>query len=200
MPTAYTQKVQDGTITEFSDFALDCARAFGALVALRDEPGAEIPDRFEPSDHHFRQAEVAKAELSRLQGLSKHDAEKEMTREIQKWRDRRTQTAHDLDMYRKRYGDMLDRVHRWTPPTKDHEELKKFMIEQLSESIKFDCREYIPPRPISQCDKWLSDKIEQAERSRDYHEREYLKGVERAAERTRWLKALRESLTTEEAC
>ena len=33
---------------------------------------------------------------------------------------------------------MLEQVEQWEPPTEKHVELKKFMIDQLNESIRFD--------------------------------------------------------------
>jgi len=45
MPTGYTCQVQDGMITEFKEFALLCARNFGACITLRDEPlSPDIPE------------------------------------------------------------------------------------------------------------------------------------------------------------
>lgn len=53
MPTGYTAAVEDGTITEFDDFAWQCARAFGALIMMRDDPmSAPIPQKFEPTAEH----------------------------------------------------------------------------------------------------------------------------------------------------
>jgi hypothetical protein len=47
MPTGYTAPIADGMT--FEQFALGCARAFGALVTMRDEPSdAPIPERLEP--------------------------------------------------------------------------------------------------------------------------------------------------------
>jgi hypothetical protein len=36
MPSSHTSPVQKGEVTSFPDFALDCARAFGATIAMRD--------------------------------------------------------------------------------------------------------------------------------------------------------------------
>lgn len=44
MPTGYTASVQEGKVTEFRDFAMECARAFGALVMMRDELNAHSHD------------------------------------------------------------------------------------------------------------------------------------------------------------
>jgi len=53
MPTGYTAAVQDGTIKTLSEYAMSCARAFGATITMRDEPSdAVIPDEFTPSPYH----------------------------------------------------------------------------------------------------------------------------------------------------
>ena len=38
MPTGYTADIQDGKITTLREYALSCARAFGALIMMRDDP------------------------------------------------------------------------------------------------------------------------------------------------------------------
>jgi len=51
----------------FPEFALECARAFGALVMMRDaESGAVIPERFEPGDWNSKKLTEAKRKLARL--------------------------------------------------------------------------------------------------------------------------------------
>jgi hypothetical protein len=68
MPTGYTAAIKDGI--SFQQFAMACARAFGALVMMRDEPSsAPIPD-FQPSNFHVEHLELARAELARLQALT----------------------------------------------------------------------------------------------------------------------------------
>lgn len=53
MPTAYTADIAKG-IT-FKQYAMNCARAFGALIDLRDKPAnCEIPDVVYPSDYHLK--------------------------------------------------------------------------------------------------------------------------------------------------
>lgn len=60
MPTGYTASVADGTTTTLRAFALQCARAFGATVTMRDDPmSAEIPERFEPGGFYRRLMEQA---------------------------------------------------------------------------------------------------------------------------------------------
>lgn len=65
MPTGYTHGVQDGTVTEFRDFALICARAFGATILMRDDPmDAPIPDEFQSSTYHLDRLKELEIEQS----------------------------------------------------------------------------------------------------------------------------------------
>lgn len=46
----------------FPEFAMRCARNFGALIMMRDEPlDAPIPEKFEPSGYYKKEYEKAKA-------------------------------------------------------------------------------------------------------------------------------------------
>jgi hypothetical protein len=50
MPTGYTNKIYNGDKVTFPEYALTCARAFDALVMMRDDDNdAEIPNEFKPS-------------------------------------------------------------------------------------------------------------------------------------------------------
>ncbi len=63
MPTGYTADIAKG-IT-FQQYAWSCARAFGALVMMRDEPSdAPIPEAFTPSDYHVKALAEARAKLA----------------------------------------------------------------------------------------------------------------------------------------
>ena len=54
MPTGYTATLMEKGQT-FQEFIMGCARAFGALIEMRDSPNdAPIPDKFEPSDYHAK--------------------------------------------------------------------------------------------------------------------------------------------------
>jgi len=70
MPTGYTAKLMESGQT-FQDFVMQCARAFGACVMMRDDPmDAPIPERFEPSDYNVKRLAEAKAELVKLQAMT----------------------------------------------------------------------------------------------------------------------------------
>ena len=64
MPTGYTAGVATGEIKDFKTYALQCARAFGACIMLRDEPMSDEIPEFKPSDHYEKSLAKATADLA----------------------------------------------------------------------------------------------------------------------------------------
>jgi len=126
MPTGYTLDLYDGKDITFEEFVLKCARAFGALIDMRDEPmDAPIPERFEPSDYHLKELEIAKKRLKEIKKWNEERAEQEAERAYQEALKRREEFIKKNKLIRKRYEDMLSKVQKWKLPTSDHEDLKK---------------------------------------------------------------------------
>lgn len=196
MPTGYTADVQSGKVTEFPEFAMQCARAFGALISMRDDPsGTPIPDEFTPSPYHEDQIEAARANLSKLMAMTVDEQDVAMRQEhadaVAYWHKSRA----DREREKSRYEAMLAHVKAWRPPTPDHVEMKKFMVEQLAGSIEFDCRPSTAPCPaIGSRSDWYEAKIKAAKKDIDYHVTAHAEEVERCRKRTEWVKALRASL------
>ncbi|MGF7131968.1 hypothetical protein P3T40_003451 [Paraburkholderia sp. EB58] len=194
MPTGYTAPIADG-IT-FEQYALGCARAFGALVTMRDEPAsAPIPDRIEPSDYYQKSLEEKHKTLERVSAWTPAQIELEYRIDFEKRvlaHADRMQKAADL---RAKYTAMLLTVRAWTPPTPDHVEYKAFMEQQILQSIDFDCSTAhdVAPEP-QESSQWLADWIVDLKDSVAHYEQEHRKEVERAHSRTQWIKALRDSL------
>lgn len=199
MPTGYTAEVQNGKVDDLKTFALTCARAFGACVTMRDDPhDADIPEVFEPSDYHSDARDEAKAKLEDLTTMTPGQREAANEQDYQErlanWASRQNVGESE----RERYNSMLDKVMSWTPPTDDHKQLKTFMLDQLEKSIEFDCgflfRQKKEPerRPT---DEWFQEQVSRVTDLIKHHSVEHMREVERCAQRTRWVKELRESLT-----
>lgn len=196
MPTGYTTDVGSGKVTDFATFAMQCARAFGALISMRDDPlDKPVPDEFQPSKYNSERLTEARAELSRLQALSVDqqaaEADKAYRESVASW------DAHEAKKAatRVRYEAMLAKVDAWHPPTPDHVEMKRFMRQQLTESIRFDCGPAYAPRPTPiPRSQWYEAALDKARRDIDYHSTEASKEIERTRSRTEWVKALRTSL------
>jgi len=194
MPTGYTLDLYNGKDITFEEFVLKCARAFGALIDMRDEPmDALIPERFEPSDHHLKELEKAKRRLKEIRKWNEEKAEREAERAYREALKEREEFIKKNKLIRKRYEDMLSKVQKWKPPTIEHASLKQFMIQQLVESIEFDC--FVPEMPQRLSgEEYREQQIKKALSDIEYHEKEYAKEVNRVHERNKWLLLLRESL------
>lgn len=197
MPTAYTAPVGDGKITEFSAFAMLCARAFGALIEMRDDDlNKPIPKEFEPSNYHADQATVAAARLNSLYAMTNHEADEAAAQSHADDMVAFTRRVKEKNDTRLRYAIMLKKVEDFTPPTPEHEGLKKFMRQQLSESIDFDCvvtKYDVPPTALTGSE-WREKEIAKARRGIEYHSEEHTKEIERVRGRNKWLRDLRVSL------
>jgi hypothetical protein len=192
MPTGYTAGIT-GTTT-LAEFAMSCARAFGALITMRDDPAdAPIPEEFAPSPYHAEQLKVAKGRLAELEAMTPEQAAPLCAADheaaMKSWREGCAEDAATAARYRR----MLALVSAWEPPTKDHVGLRDFMVQQITESIRFDCHDREAPT-LDSPEAWLAKRIESAKWNVNYHEEQGRKEVERARERTEWVRALRKSL------
>jgi hypothetical protein len=196
MPTGYTAKIADGI--SFEEYALGCARAFGALVMMRDEPSdAPIPEQFEPSPYHVERIAETNAELARVKSMTDDEAERAAKQAYEKdCRSTCDRIASKCEL-RAKYEAMLEKVEAFVPPTPDHVEYKTFMAQQIRQSIEFDCdveyeRTTAPKRLTGAA--WKGLMIATLQRSLEYHAEQDDKERERAASRTAWVAALRRSL------
>lgn len=196
MPTGYTCGVQEGKITTLEEFALRCARAMGANIMMRDERMDAPIKEYEVSPWHAEQLEAAKAWLYDFERMSLEEAAARIDKENAE-RSRELWSAKEkAQIERNRYETMLANVKAWTPPTADHEGLKKFMIEQLEDSIKHDCYErgqYYQP-DIRTPQEYLREQIAEAKRQVADREETLAKEHKVTRERNEWNRQLRESL------
>lgn len=193
MPTGYTYPVADGKVTEFPEFAMSCARAFGALIMMRDDPmDAPIPEEFKPGTYNEQKLAGDKKRLGEVQAMTNADCE---TAAIEAHREAlasRTKYLADKETEAARLNAMLAKVRIWNPPTPDHVEMKKFMIQQLTDSLPGDYAPSIPA--LLDGHAWRESEITRLADSVVYNQKEVAKEIERARGRTEWVKALRESL------
>lgn len=201
MPTGYTTDIKKGI--SFKDFALGCAKAFGACVTLRDQPNKVIPDEFKPSIYYEGRIKEIKKEIKLLEIIDIKTAgikaKEEYNREIKRYK-KYIDEANEL---RKRYDAMLRDVEGWKPPTNDHIELKNFMKEQIQTSINHDCNidyyieileDILESIRLLDGQKWINEKKEKAVKDLEYCNKEDTKEKERVQERNDWIRELRMSL------
>lgn len=197
MPTGYTSALYDGKEQTFAEFVMQCARAFGACIEMRDDPWDKpIPDEFTSDDtYNIERLEVARKELAEIQAMTPAEIEKRAQEDYEA-----ALTSHRESLERAaaiglRYTAMLEQVNAWAPPTSDHNALKKFMVEQLTESIKHDCGGYQPEEPRKlKAQEWLNQRLKCCRSNIAYH----LEAIERERQRVefnnKWIRELRRSL------
>ena len=193
MASGYTCLI--GTGATFDEFIMRCARAFGPLVSMRDEPGgAPIPDEILPNERHQQNLDSLAKELAELKAMDEEDIaaawEKEYDSEVEYYQNR----ILEENVLKRKYLAMLVEVDKWDPPTEDHVGLKKFMIEQINDAIKCDCGGTHTPPVAEVPGEWYASRLRYVAGMHVHAAKEFEKAKEIAAMQTTWLKALKESV------
>lgn len=192
MPSGLTCEIGDGQT--FEEFVWRCARAMGALIHMRED-GTDVRLTLPKADDwHEKHANEARLGLDRLRHMSDDEAEKKALADYKK--DIRYYEKYLADKERQRtaYEAMLAKVEAWQPPTPDHENFKKMMRDQITESIKWDCDVRLDPPKLVSGAEWREQRIEVLRDSLAYHLREDEAEHRRAKERRAWVLALAESV------
>lgn len=195
MPTGYTSDVCERDVA-FNEFVWTCARAFGALVMMRDNYlGATIPDRLPTSsgDYHVEALKKARQRLRTIKKMSHKVAGDRARRAYNAAIKEKKKHLKAVSIVRARLDAMREQVAAWTPPSKSHIELKDFMLKQLDETIRIDgtVSSYYTNIKKHSAKSWLKEALAYAERDIDYHTRQLSEARVRDAERQQWVDDLR---------
>lgn len=183
----------------FKEYAHLIARQFGALITMRDDPmDAQIPEEFKPDDYHLRAKQRAEERLAELRRMTIAEAKAELIAQ-------RAEEHAEAEASRKKRSEendyferLLMRARDWQPPSPDHQNLKKMMVEQLEMSIDRDDSFWtgqLMNIDAKTPEQYRQEQIDAAAGNIEYHTEGYEKEVETVAKRNLWLKRLRESLT-----
>lgn len=197
MGTGYTDGVATGKVTDFTEYAMQCARAFGACVMLRDEPmSSEIPE-FKPSTHHAENLERAKQALADFNAMTREQRRAMADREYEEAVSHAKKAIAEKRERLSRYESMLEQARAFEPPTAEHEEYARFLVSQLEESIKFDCDcSYYEERMTrKRLDIWEAEKRKSLRWDLSYHAKGVAEEEARTASRNTWVQLLRAALT-----
>jgi hypothetical protein len=168
----------------------------GVCIEMRDDPAdAKIPEKFKPSSYHKEQLDKYKEKLSKIKSMTIEEATqksktsyKTSVREYEKY----LEEKKELKI---KYEEMLEQVKLWTPPSKDHRELKNFMVQQITDSISSDCStDFCESPKLLSGTEWKEKEIKDLECNLDYHQKGYKEEVEGVEKRNNWIRQLRESL------
>jgi hypothetical protein len=191
MPSGYTSDIYNGKEVTFKDFALGCARAFGACVMQRDDPADEKPKIMPEESYHTEK-------LKNL-GEFKKPTEAEFESYVKETIADYEKSIKEKNELKKRYSDILEKAKNWQPPTKEHERLKAFMIEQLADSSSFDCGVSFYESELTSLsamtyEDYVTKKLAVHNGSIKYHKEYEAKDLDNIKQRNKWITDLCNSL------
>jgi hypothetical protein len=196
MPTGYTAAVSDGSVTTLKDYALCCARAFGALIHMRDEPSDTPVPRQLVADisYYDKRIIVAEQELSTILAMTPEELDKAVATHNEEVLRYNEETIQKYLVIRKRYEDMISMVETWHGGP---EGLKEFMLQQLRDSLSFD----VPDDPLRWAETtktvmtWYDDRVKELRNVISNGRKSRDEEIARVAARNKWLDQLFTSLT-----
>jgi len=196
MPTGYTVALLEDDL-DFPQFALRCARAFGALFTLRDESlDAPLPTAIAPSIYSFDAAETGRKRLAELRALNEEEklrwGEKEKAAEIIRLEEilgKDTKENHILDA-------MMDKVRRWKFPTEEHRGLQEFMLDQcrISRHDLACWQSRLDETRKKPSLRFYTEAVSKARKDIVYYRQEHEQEILRTEGHNQWLSDLRRSL------
>jgi hypothetical protein len=191
MPTGYTTDIYNGKEVTFKDFALNCARAFGACIMQRDDPADEKP-KIQPEESYHTKA---LKKLGKFKKPSKKQFETFINRSIAD----NKKIINKNKVLEKAYAQMIEQAAKWTPPTTEHEALKDFMLKQLVQSKQWDCGvDSYESELVSLSVMTYEDYVERQKQmyiyNCKYHEEHLIKDITLIKQRNKWIEDLYNSL------
>jgi len=199
MPTGYTAQLCKEE-QSFEEFALDCARNFGATITMRDEPRYTPIPKFEASTYHKDALLLAEKEKARLDSLSIEEWEVAAKKDLESKRIASIAYIEKQDKVKLRLLKMKQKVEDWRPPSGDHINMREFMLSQLETTMKYDGnsereQEALAAMPSEpDYSAWAANTRFINSKSIKYHEEQYAEELERTEERNKWVSQLKDSL------
>ncbi len=186
MPTGYTAAVQDGA--DFQQFVWICARQFGAFILERDTPLGKTPKmHFEVENYYFEAVEKADKELAEFIALTAEGLKQLYNIEMDAVSEQRKTEAENREKTKLAYELVLDKAIKWEAPSSEHRGLKDFMIQQLTESIKFDCSDMGEYYKVVPYEEWSSEKKKSLKWKENYTKEDLEKQKTIVAGRNKWI-------------
>ena len=200
MPSGHTYKIEKDPDFTFTDFALSCARSMGACIMQRDNDSSEPPQVEIASTYHLDAQHAAEAKLRELETITPDALQALYNEEVSRIIEADLKSRAEWAFRKRAYAKMRARVKAWVPPSKDHENFKAFMLEQIDSSTRFSGYEkeeygdeYASKPPVSP-EAYKKQLVKLARENIVYHRDHYAEDVERAEKRGGWVKKLYESL------
>lgn len=203
MPSYYTVDIYEGKNVSFQDFALKCARQFGAFVHMNEEDPDSPLTRPTVSDYYKNSLRETENEFALFLKASREQREKmfeiEMEKELKHYKEK-IEEEKELE---EKYQNLLEQAKAYKPPTKEFNNYKDYMLNQLNQAIKFDCSNeqwylaQIASVEAETFDIWEQEKMDLYNSKITYYKESYKKEMNSVSKKNQWIDLLYESLGVE---
>lgn len=205
MPSGYTAKVETGEISSLEEYALECVRGMGVYIEYRDDPNAPLPKRLTKNTFYNDQLIVCEREIEEWHSKPVEEVIRAFAEVRENELRYEQKNLQGKIASRNNYEAMLEKANAWVPPNDEYNNFKELMVEQLENSIKFDCpcpisdyeqqllavesilREGIKEISVEEAEKYRSRKIEDMEWAKKHYEESDQQETEKVNKRNLWL-------------
>lgn len=202
MPTRYTSYIKDGKITSGKEFLKLCTRAFGVAIDLKDESlDVPTPNHFEPHSYYEKAYKDSLVSREKAYSMTLEEIKEDI---ISKYNDNKGRAEKILEEYKdedKKYLKVREEVEKWTPPTPEHENLKKFCLEQIDMSLNTTLYEWCEKDINKELDtsndtikKYIDILRDNADEKLKRAYKNWQEELRRAEEKNLWMKQFLDSL------
>lgn len=194
MPNGITAPISEGKDITAAEFILRCAKQFGGLSHMREDSlDAPIVPRETSTKRYDENIARVQKELDYYNSIS-IDTVEELVEESYKDEvalyNKRVAEKTEL---RARYQALIDKVIAWEIPSEEHTKLKEFALNQLVESIDWDCKVYEEPKKMS-AQEWLDTHIESRQRNLNFWKKQREDDIKSVEGANKWAADLVNSL------
>ena len=193
MPTGYTEKLMKSGQT-FQEFILECAKHF--IIFKDSSDNTAILDKFESSEDTIKKLIELNEKLERFKSMSVEEIInfnlKTKREKINLCIENYENALNENNRLRK----MEIQIYKWIPPTKKHQELKSFMLQQLN--ISKNDTDFLYTLILREKTKsetsYYPETIENILKDIKYYTAKNEKEIIQAQEYTEWLQELKSSI------
>lgn len=196
LATGYVNNLIEKNLN-FSEFIWSCARAFGPFLNYKDsDPNCKIKFDELTSLYHEKKLIESNANLKKFEKMGQQEVisygENKKKEQMKYYQECTEIEVKEIKICQ----EMQNQVEKWQP-SQDHINLKKFMLEQLTTSLK-DPNNFAKEQLQSVSKKspmdFYNDTIKSLKNDVEYHSRESVKEKERNQKTISWLETLYQSV------
>ena len=200
MPTGYTDGILKGTTKTFPDFAKKCMWAF--CIHLKEVSTDKYEPR-KPSDYYPKELKKAERHLKMIENYSDKQIVSLAKKRLMESKRAYIGYIKTAENNRKKLKKILSEINVWYPPTDEHLNFKKFMLEQIDTTMRFDGDSKYYQEELEKIEQRIKDikadtsRTEMFERANgdvEYHKKHLDEDIKNCEATNKWVDDLMKSL------